>query len=250
MLTKKSRGFKRSGFLVLSILLLTFVLSPVSAFAQETEYNEVTVNSYIAYLASYDAETAVEQGVDEAYAEQSVTDAKINLEKFKQLSEQEQEKFVYVINNPTIIENVLSGETNTEIPELTFNEESKVVPSQESGIGLRANYYTREIEHYQSVDLYGVDIIAYQIFGTYKYDLESVLEASSVRAIVVKNLNPLCTTYVTSTDKYLTGDTFVAKATYYLGYGPVKGLSVQISTVYAEVRGDKSGKKFGLIYSS
>ncbi|MED0736357.1 hypothetical protein [Aneurinibacillus thermoaerophilus] len=211
------------GFLLTVGLILTGGVS----YAQENENPLESPASYAKYLENYDKDEALRLGVDPKFADEAVQDAKEVLNQFKNLSIEEQEKFVEAMQNPTMIQNSFA---NAEV-----KEESSKNPS------LLAN--EKFVEHDFTMTTAGIDWTIYHVEGRYEYNSNGATKSLGGQSYVKRNLNPMVKTTKQSQDFYVSGGVFKGIGIYDYKIGPIKDvIDVQIGNAYVQVIGDQYGK--------
>ncbi|NBI28498.1 hypothetical protein [Chengkuizengella marina] len=211
------------------ITLIAVLLLSVPVVNAEQVESVYTVESYIHYLEN---EGAIE-----------------TLNQFKNLKAEDQEKFLEYINNPAMMFD--TSDSNIEIVEKTITKDIK---SEKSAFALASG--TRTIEHVKELDILGLNVLKYKVEGTYDYNSSGATKAVSATGVVLRNLNPMVQTELTSVNGAGRGvvnignGIYTAKVSFDYEIGPLNGLDVQIGTYYMTVTGDEDGKISGSFWRS
>ena len=191
--------------------LLTFAMAisfSVSAFAAEKEA-VLTVEQYMEFLK-----------------EESPSD----LQKFKALSADEQQRFVNYLVEPA----TYNGTLNTPDIARSNNYERNEKYFSRAELG-RIRATTWDAWGTSTVTILGIEILEYRIEVGYNVSGNTITSINYNEAYVVKNLNPLVQTNTTSKSAYINNNIVHAKGTFYYELGPIEGLTVQIGNIYGEL---------------
>ncbi|MCY7911243.1 hypothetical protein MOB65_20515 [Bacillus inaquosorum] len=197
---------------------------PQEVTAQEAEKEKgYTVEDYENYLANYDAQDALDAGVDPEYVSDAVKESSEVLKQFKSMSRDDQERTVESFFKPQL--QVLGGD----------NVEEQATIMADKGVSYQ-----------DSVKFFGASQTSYRVSVNYRVTSGKVKKILSSSANVVRNWNPVVRTGLNHGGKsaWVTGDNKAAvKGSFYYQIGPIKDVGIQLGNIYLKAVGDKNGKR-------
>jgi hypothetical protein len=211
---------KVSGIFAGALTLSLLAVAPASASTDEP-VPTLTVAEYTDYLAE---------------------EAPDILADFEALSPTEQEQYLDLLTNPDLyteeVENLDGVEVGGVDPIITSTPGANF-----GGIISMAASADKNVWSTRWVKALGVKVLEYKTTLNYRVSNGKVTKINSSTAVVTRNLNPLVKTGQTSKSAWVSGGGGSAKLTATFNYdlGPIKGLSVQIGSMNAELTGYPNG---------
>ncbi|BCT30383.1 hypothetical protein [Bacillus velezensis] len=210
-------------FFVIAFATIGLTL-PQSISAQENEEKGYTVKDYENYLENYDAQDALNAGVDPEYVDEAVKETPKVLEQFRSLSYEDQKRTVQSLFKPEL--QVFGTDLNVE-------EDASILAD-------------KSVSYQDSVKFFGASQTSYRVAVSYRVTSGKVKKILSSSANVVRNWNPVVRTGLNTGGKsaWVTGDNKAAvKGSFYYQIGPIKDVGIQLGNVYLKAVGDKNGKR-------
>jgi hypothetical protein len=242
------RFFKKS--MIATLMGVFLLLSSLSSISFADSQKSITVPTYIEYLKNFSVEDALLSGVtDPQLAKESSENASRELDKFLALTSEDQQTFIDIINNPTILSNIYSGNLDKLGSYEKYVTYSTSVTTESTEVPLNSRALTKEVEHEGVLGLFGLDLAKYRVTGIYSYNSSGAIEDLSTKGKVVQNYNPTVDTNLTWYNGYVNNGIYHGDVTfdYKIGIQGVGGL--QMGNVNLGVTGDQNGKRAGYFYT-
>jgi hypothetical protein len=202
-------------------LLIALVLFFLSGVVMATEKNNtnpsLTISQYQAFLAK---------------------ESPKDLTQFNKLSQSDKETFLQLLSNPDTYLNPPS-----QNPDIVVSDYSEAVSSAPSLLKKsKASTIVRRTSATHSMKIKGITTLQYRLETGYRVKNNRIRSVVYTNAYVVKNLNPFVQTNPTSKSSYISGNKVYSRASYFYKIGPIKGLSVQVGTMYGRMTSYPNGK--------
>ncbi|QTJ42654.1 hypothetical protein [Dolosigranulum pigrum] len=150
-----------------------------------------------------------------------------SLDQFNSLSNEEQIEYIEAINDPDI-----------------FLEKSVVTKSEEfveEPTKLRSNGKVYTLTSRYDLSMLGIKQTDYKHTLTYRTDGSSAIEIVDNSGVVVRNINPAVTTYLSDSSSFISNGNAHGKVSFSYEIGPMKGLSARIGMLNHDYVGDGGG---------
>lgn len=208
----------------LALILISYfslgILLATPASATENPPQGLTVDDYSAYLAE-----ASPQALGE----------------FNELSDPEKEQFIKNLKDPRLYTEEALKLSGVEIEDQSLETQRETTFEQ---IVSPAAISDKEIWSTRWVKVFGIKVIEFRVELGYRVANGKVTAINSSAAYTSRNYNPLVQTETLSKSHWIAagGSTARLSARFSYNIGPLKGLSVQLITLNAELTGTPDGQ--------
>ncbi|MED1125540.1 hypothetical protein [Bacillus atrophaeus] len=214
---------KMTLFFIATIATIGLTLPQEVSAEEPQEEKGYTIEDYENYLANYDAQDALNAGVDPEYVSEAVEESSDVLKDFQSLSKDDQQRTVDSFFKPQM---------QTLGSDLDQDE-----------VSIMAD---KSVSYEASVKFFGAKQTTYRVSVSYRVTKGKVKKILNSSANVVRNWNPIVRTGLNTGGKspWVTGDNKAAiKGSFYYQIGPVKDVGIQLGNIYLKAVGDKNGKR-------